>query len=96
MEECQVLCTRLTIMVHGQFRCLGSPTQLKTKYGGGYTLTVKADLTSNSNCASQQAALDGASSACAAPVAESQVEGNNQLDSKADNASQGSGTPSAA
>ncbi|CAE8643015.1 unnamed protein product [Polarella glacialis] len=42
MEECEVLCTRLTIMVHGQFRCLGSPTQLKAKYGGGYCLSVKA------------------------------------------------------
>jgi len=42
MDECEVLCTRLTIMAHGQFRCLGSPMQLKTKYGGGYTLAVKA------------------------------------------------------
>jgi ABC-type multidrug transport system ATPase subunit len=48
MEECEVLCTRLTIMVAGQFRCLGSPTQLKGKYGGGYTLTIKA-LLSNDN-----------------------------------------------
>jgi ABC-type multidrug transport system ATPase subunit len=44
MEECEVLCTRLTIMVNGQFRCLGSPTQLKAKYGGGYTLMIKALL----------------------------------------------------
>ncbi|CAK0903562.1 unnamed protein product [Prorocentrum cordatum] len=42
MDECEVLCTRLTVMVHGEFRCLGSPTQLKDKYGGGYTLTIKA------------------------------------------------------
>jgi len=44
MEECEVLCTRLTIMVDGQFQCLGTPMQLKAKYGGGYTLTVKAIL----------------------------------------------------
>jgi ABC-type multidrug transport system ATPase subunit len=44
MEECEVLCTRLTIMVHGQMRCLGSPMQLKDKYGGGYTLTIKTEL----------------------------------------------------
>jgi len=44
MEECEVLCTRLTIMVNGQLRCLGTPTQLKAKYGGGYTLMVKALL----------------------------------------------------
>jgi len=44
MEECEVLCTRLTIMVHGQLRCLGSPTELKTKFGGGYTMAVKVNL----------------------------------------------------
>ncbi|CAJ1361336.1 unnamed protein product [Effrenium voratum] len=42
MEECEVLCTRLTIMVHGQFRCLGSPVELKARYGGGYSLAVKS------------------------------------------------------
>jgi len=42
MDECEVLCTRLTVMVHGEFRCLGSPTQLKDRYGGGYTLAIKA------------------------------------------------------
>eukprot|EP00929_Paragymnodinium_shiwhaense_P054602 TRINITY_DN27376_c0_g1_i2.p1 TRINITY_DN27376_c0_g1~~TRINITY_DN27376_c0_g1_i2.p1 ORF type:complete len:2594 (+),score=702.70 TRINITY_DN27376_c0_g1_i2:151-7932(+) len=44
MEECEVLCTRLTIMVRGQMRCLGSPLQLKDKHGGGYTLTTKTEL----------------------------------------------------
>eukprot|EP00927_Polykrikos_kofoidii_P079199 TRINITY_DN7598_c0_g1_i2.p1 TRINITY_DN7598_c0_g1~~TRINITY_DN7598_c0_g1_i2.p1 ORF type:complete len:1645 (-),score=336.37 TRINITY_DN7598_c0_g1_i2:294-4913(-) len=42
MDECEVLCSRLTVMVGGEFRCLGSPVQLKDLYGGGYTLTVKA------------------------------------------------------
>jgi len=42
MDECEVLCSRLTIMVSGEFRCLGSPVQLKGKYGGGYTLAIKA------------------------------------------------------
>jgi len=49
MEECEVLCTRLTIMVHGQFRCLGTPLQLKDKYGAGYTLSIKANVTSSPN-----------------------------------------------
>lgn len=31
MEECQALCTKLTIMVNGTFRCLGSSQHLKTK-----------------------------------------------------------------
>ena len=72
MEECQVLCTRLTIMVHGQFRCLGSPMQLKSKYGGGYTLTIKADLTNDSNQETNNAA-----SACAVPIeADNKSEGS--------------------
>jgi ABC-type multidrug transport system ATPase subunit len=81
MEECQVLCTRLTIMVHGQFRCLGSPMQLKSKYGGGYTLTIKADLTNDSVLEA-----DNAASACSVPVEDSRV------DPKVDNKSEGSGT----
>jgi ATP-binding cassette subfamily A (ABC1) protein 3 len=32
MEECEALCTRLGIMVNGQFMCLGSQQHLKSKY----------------------------------------------------------------
>ncbi|XP_072337423.1 phospholipid-transporting ATPase ABCA3 isoform X1 [Scyliorhinus torazame] len=41
MEECEALCTRLAVMVNGQFKCLGSPQHLKSKFGSGYTLLVK-------------------------------------------------------
>ncbi|XP_067859732.1 phospholipid-transporting ATPase ABCA3 [Heptranchias perlo] len=41
MEECEALCTRLAVMVNGQFKCLGSPQHLKNKFGSGYTLLVK-------------------------------------------------------
>jgi ABC-type multidrug transport system ATPase subunit len=41
MEECEALCARLTIMVGGKLRCIGSPQHLKSKYGLGYTLTIK-------------------------------------------------------
>lgn len=41
MEECEALCSRLTIMVAGKLRCVGSPQHLKSKYGLGYTLTIK-------------------------------------------------------
>ncbi|CAO2642148.1 ATP-binding cassette sub-family A member 17 [Lemmus lemmus] len=41
MEECEALCTRLAIMVQGQFKCLGSPQHLKSKFGGGYSLQAK-------------------------------------------------------
>ena len=32
MEECQVLCTRLAIMVNGTLRCLGSAQHLKNRF----------------------------------------------------------------
>ncbi|XP_015853152.2 ATP-binding cassette sub-family A member 17-like isoform X4 [Peromyscus maniculatus bairdii] len=41
MEECEALCTRLAIMVQGQFKCLGSPQHLKSKFGSGYSLQAK-------------------------------------------------------
>jgi len=31
MEECDILCSRLAIMVNGRFRCIGSPQYLKNK-----------------------------------------------------------------
>lgn len=41
MEECEALCTRLAIMVNGEFKCLGSTQHLKTKFAQGYTLIIK-------------------------------------------------------
>ncbi|XP_066151152.1 phospholipid-transporting ATPase ABCA3-like [Euwallacea fornicatus] len=41
MEECEALCTRLAVMVNGNFKCLGSTQHLKNKFAEGYTLTVK-------------------------------------------------------
>jgi ABC-type uncharacterized transport system ATPase subunit len=41
MEECEALCTKLGIMVNGQFRCMGNLQHLKSKYGKGYTLIIK-------------------------------------------------------
>uniref|UniRef100_A0A3B3Z6U0 ABC transporter domain-containing protein n=1 Tax=Periophthalmus magnuspinnatus TaxID=409849 RepID=A0A3B3Z6U0_9GOBI len=41
MEECEALCTRLAIMVNGQFKCLGSIQHLKNRFGDGYTLIVR-------------------------------------------------------
>jgi ATP-binding cassette subfamily A (ABC1) protein 3 len=41
MEECEALCTRLAIMVNGRFQCIGSPQQLKTRFGHGYSLTTR-------------------------------------------------------
>lgn len=41
MEECEALCTRLAIMVNGEFKCLGSTQHLKNKFGEGFVLTLK-------------------------------------------------------
>ena len=41
MEECEALCTRLVIMVNGQFKCLGSIQHLKSRFGKGYTVMMK-------------------------------------------------------
>jgi len=41
MEECEVLCNRLAIMVNGTFKCLGTPQHLKNKYGEGYHVTIR-------------------------------------------------------
>ena len=40
MEECEILCSRLSIMVNGQLKCLGSIQHLKDKFGEGYTLKM--------------------------------------------------------
>ncbi|KAJ4444283.1 hypothetical protein ANN_06075, partial [Periplaneta americana] len=45
MEECEALCTRLAIMVNGQFKCIGSTQHLKNKFAKGYTLIVKVKKT---------------------------------------------------
>ncbi|XP_001662815.2 ATP-binding cassette sub-family A member 1 [Aedes aegypti] len=41
MDECEALCTRLAIMVNGEFKCLGSTQHLKNKFSGGFLLHIK-------------------------------------------------------
>ena len=41
MEEAEALCTKMGIMVGGQFKCFGSSQHIKDKYGTGYELEVK-------------------------------------------------------
>ncbi|KAF4656307.1 hypothetical protein FOL47_009036 [Perkinsus chesapeaki] len=41
MEEAEALCSRIAIQVGGQFRCLGSPQRLKTRFGKGYEVSLK-------------------------------------------------------
>ena len=41
MSECEVLCSRIGIMVGGRLRCLGSAQHLRDKYGNGYVIQLK-------------------------------------------------------
>ena len=41
MEEAEALCTKIGIMVDGQFKCYGSSQHIKDKYGMGFEIEVK-------------------------------------------------------
>ena len=41
MTECEALCSRMAIMVKGEFACFGPAQHLKLKYGQGYTVKMK-------------------------------------------------------
>lgn len=41
MAECDILCSRLAIMVNGKLCCIGSPQYLKHRFGAGYSVTIR-------------------------------------------------------
>merc|ERR1719409_1229893 len=41
MEECEALCNKITIMVNGAFRCIGTHKEVKELYGQGRELSLK-------------------------------------------------------
>ncbi len=41
MEEAEALCTKMGIMVEGEFKCFGSSIHIKDKYGTGYEIEFK-------------------------------------------------------
>uniref|UniRef100_A0AC35TPE4 ABC transporter domain-containing protein n=1 Tax=Rhabditophanes sp. KR3021 TaxID=114890 RepID=A0AC35TPE4_9BILA len=47
MEEIDLLCTNLAIMIAGKFRCYGSPQHIKNKYGSGYSVMFKVNSNTN-------------------------------------------------
>ena len=53
MTECETLCSRLSIMVNGQMKCLGSIQHLKNTYGDGYTISVIMKSVSDSHLVQQ-------------------------------------------
>jgi len=44
MDECEALCSKMAIMVNGEFKCLGSTQHLKNRFSNGFILTVKMGL----------------------------------------------------
>ncbi|CAG9800232.1 unnamed protein product [Chironomus riparius] len=40
MQECESLCTRLAIMVDGEFQCIGSIQHIKNKFSKGFILKI--------------------------------------------------------
>ncbi|XP_072996680.1 ABC transporter A family member 6-like [Typha latifolia] len=43
MEEAELLCDRVGIVINGRLQCLGTSNELKAKYGGLYLLNISAD-----------------------------------------------------
>ncbi|XP_065208832.1 phospholipid-transporting ATPase ABCA3-like isoform X2 [Planococcus citri] len=41
MEECETLCDRLTIMVSGVMKCIGTAQHLKKQYAQGFSIMIK-------------------------------------------------------
>ena len=41
MVECETLCSRVGIMVNGFLKCIGTPQELKSKFGDGYRLKIR-------------------------------------------------------
>eukprot|EP00826_Nyctotherus_ovalis_P029003 TRINITY_DN2286_c0_g1_i1.p1 TRINITY_DN2286_c0_g1~~TRINITY_DN2286_c0_g1_i1.p1 ORF type:complete len:263 (+),score=99.32 TRINITY_DN2286_c0_g1_i1:130-918(+) len=40
MEEAEYLCTKMAIMIGGEFNCIGAPQELKDKYGKGFEIQI--------------------------------------------------------
>jgi ABC-type multidrug transport system ATPase subunit len=40
MDEAESLCHKIAIQVNGRFACIGTPQNLKQKYGSGYRATL--------------------------------------------------------
>ena len=45
MDECEALCQRLTILVGGRLKCIGTVSHLKQRYGGLYQLVINVGST---------------------------------------------------
>ena len=43
MEEAEALCDRMTIMVRGRLKCIGTSTWIKNKFGDGFEIEIKVE-----------------------------------------------------
>jgi ABC-type multidrug transport system ATPase subunit len=57
MEECEALCSRISIMVAGKLKCIGTSQHLKKKYGIGYQVEIKFGI-KDTNSAESEEELD--------------------------------------
>ncbi|VDL98055.1 unnamed protein product [Schistocephalus solidus] len=57
MEECEALCNRVGIMMAGQFRCFGTVSRLKERFGEGYIIEMDITRKSDSVTREMQAGL---------------------------------------
>jgi hypothetical protein len=62
MEEAEALCSRIAIQVDGQFRCLGTPQQIKSRYGQGLELNVRLSTPTVEDIANACTKLGGGAS----------------------------------
>jgi len=49
MEEADALCDRLGIIVDGEFKCIGSSADLKSRYGKGYKIAITTTKNTQEN-----------------------------------------------
>ena len=47
MEECEVICSRMGILVNGRFLCLGDLQHLRGRFSDGYTLIINLKRSAN-------------------------------------------------
>ena len=50
MDEAETLCRRIAILVNGEFKCMGSSTYIKEKYGEGYEINLQITPMSVNEC----------------------------------------------
>jgi len=40
MNEAESLCTKIGILINGRFQCIGSPQELKSRFGTGFNIQI--------------------------------------------------------